>query len=228
MYGNYLEGFHYDVKKALSWNEFVFKFTAAAAGTEHVIVSQMASDRVFLITGDGSVDLSAARAEELAKDNKGQLDTARTNLKTALQTYFTDIPAVADGAKAIAFALSLGQVRDCAGVSLNWSKVGAANGNLCGGIENVSVPTYITDVALSASDELLLDDGSTALSSAKTLVVMPEYGLVFGYIAVPDALFTAAALTFSAGTSDATASLADTIVNVPEASDILTFRALVK
>ena len=230
MYGNYFGNFNWDVVDAISWNEISLKMVAAAAGTEHALIGKQsaAGRRVFCITGDGAIDLSVARSLELVGDNQGAVSDEARRLATGMRTYFTNIPAVADGAQAIAFALSLGQISDVAGVALSWAKRGAAKGNLCGAIENVSSVVSIRDAALSGGNALLLDDGVTGLATSDTLVVMPKFGIVFGYIVVQDALFAAASLAFNQGTSDATAVLSNTIVNVPEAADILTLKAMIK
>jgi hypothetical protein len=206
--GIYKAGQYPEMDQALNWDEVVLKFTASAAGTKHELIGAqtVASSRVYFVTGDGTTDLSAADADALV-NRVGITETDEvSDLETGLRTYFTDIAAAADGAECFAFALSFGaQVKDCAAVTMERAAVASDGTNTYNRYELVDSAEILNSVSLSSSDELVKDDGSTAISSSDQLVVVPDYGLVFGLITLKDA---------GGG--------------IPAANDILTLRALVK
>lgn len=116
------------------WQCVELKFTAAAAGTVWSLIPEQrgASGKVRAVTGDGSVDLvTSAQAQEIVRPGSGSLSTEQTAIAAQLVTLLTNIPAAADGARAIVAVVGglsgLGKVL-CAEVS--WCGVGTSAANV--------------------------------------------------------------------------------------------------
>jgi hypothetical protein len=192
-FGNYATGARRDIV-GLFPSVLEVKFAASAAGTEHVIIAahRDAAAAVYAMTGNGTVDLSAARADDLVREEPlKELDTDRTNLKTGLQTYFTNIAAEADAAECYAFIMNVGvgAISDIVNAEWEWVSRAADGTSNVARCELVIRPLIVNDVALNSSNALLRDDGSTAIAVSNAtdqLVWYPNQGIIFGAFTAPD------------------------------------------
>lgn len=99
-----------------------FWFVASAAGTKHALVQvqQTAAPRVYLMTGTGAVSMLSSEAAAIVAltsptgyvpqsqnviYSDGSVTTLPSELQSSLVSYFAAIPAAADGASCIAFAI---------------------------------------------------------------------------------------------------------------------------
>lgn len=141
--------------------------TAKAAGTKWVPVAPQSSvaNLVWCMTGDGAIDMTAAEANLLVTGLDGKISSDQALLSSMLVTFFTNIPAAADGAKAIAFAVAgIGTREVLAARVTHMSASTAARNSACalltaGPAKKVSVlnaavvntPTYGTDLVCIAN-----------------------------------------------------------------------------
>lgn len=184
---NYVGSFS-GVQSSQDLKEVVFFLDAKAAGTEFAIktVQASAEDQVFLIQGDGSVDISDAKAGTICEDQLGDLGTARANLKTGLKTYLTNIPAAADGVDAIAFAFGGINHEDVLSVEVEWTTEGTAAANASTVLKRFGA-VVIDSVALNGSNALLKNDGTTAIAyGTDQLVAFPKQQVLFGAFTIAD------------------------------------------
>lgn len=191
---NYVGSFS-GVQSSQDLKEVVFFLDAKAAATEFAIKSVQASaePQVWVIQGDGAVDLADAKAETICEDQLGDLGTARANLKTGLKTYMTNIPAAADGAEALAFAFGGVNHEDILSVEIEWTTEGTTAANPSTVLKRFDA-VVIDEVALDGSNQLLKNDGSTAIAyGTDTLVAFPKYQVLFGAFTSPDVLDVPAA-----------------------------------
>lgn len=180
----------------------------AAAGTQSVLMTSQAgaASRQYLMVGNGSIDMTAAIAQGICINPNGtpitaSTETQRANLATGMVTYFTNIPAAADGAYCIAFAVGGLSCSSLYDVTLrNNRRTSTSAINSSDNLKNILAATVIggpgvvqpgnyTQVALNGSSAILLQDGSTALTyGTNTMVICPAYGVIFGAIAITDVL----------------------------------------
>ncbi len=207
-------GFSSDLDSALEQRSVRLVYQAfVAAGTRSVLsVAQAgAISRQYLMLGDGSIDMTSAIAQGICKGASGELITSasqtnQANLATGMVTYFTNIPAAADAAYCYAFAIGGLNCTDVFNVVLrNYKRASTAAINPSVQLINISAPTPIGGFALSqpgnnptitlnGSNQILLQDGSTALAYAtNSIVVCPAYGVIFGAIQITDVADAAAA-----------------------------------
>lgn len=118
------------VSESQNWTVLEFLFTGAAAGSPAVIAPQqaIAGGKVRLLVGDGAGDLlSAAQASVLVSPNSGQISVAQQAIADKLVVWGTNIPAVADGARCVAFVVGgLGGLGEVLAVELEHSVAPAA------------------------------------------------------------------------------------------------------
>lgn len=184
----------------LSYGAFV------AAGTQSVLISSQAqaTNRQFLMLGNASAGMSAAIATTICADVNGQPNTnpyesQRANLATGMVTYFTAIPAAADGAYCYGFAVGGLQCSDVYEVVLrNYRRTTTSAVNPADNIKNILAATPIGGVSLiqpgnqaaitlNGSNQILLRDGTTALTyGTNTIVIAPNYGVIFGALLITD------------------------------------------
>lgn len=159
------------------------KFTAAAAGTAWSLLPLQAgaAQKVRAFQGNASADLlTAAQATALVANEAGAqrpINAAETAaIATDLVTYFTDVPAAADGAKCLAFVIGgltgLGKVL-CAEIS--WNSIGTSAANT-------------SNLLRQASAVTVADSSTNPTISSNPLVFYPEVGVVAGVFAVSDVL----------------------------------------
>lgn len=184
-----------------------------AAGTQSVLsVSQArATKRQFLLVGNASASLTLASAQNLvAVPNDTPISNAyntnQANLAIGLVTYFTAVPAAADGAYCYAFAVGGLQCTDVYSVVLrNYRRASTSGSNPADDLINVNAATQIggpaltqpgnnPQIQLNGSNQILLQDGTTALTyGTNTVVVCPAYGVIFGALNITDATDVATA-----------------------------------
>lgn len=173
-----------------------------AAGTQSVLCSAQlgAAARQFLLVGNASAGMSSAIAQAICKNPNGSpitasTETQRANLATGMVTYFTAVPAVADGAFCLAFAigglvcknvldvrLTNRRYEDNSAVNPVTEYANIAAATPIGGFA-ISQPGNYPSIVLDGSSNILLQDGSTALAyGTHTIVVSPDYGVIFGAI----------------------------------------------
>jgi hypothetical protein len=160
------------------------KFTAAAAGTAWTLVplQQGAAAKVRAITGNASANLLSAGQAAAVVANEAGAERPVAAAETAaiaakLVTYFTAVPAAADGAKCLAFVIGglsgKGKVL-CAEVS--W-----------GGVSGTAAANAV--VLDRSSTTVTIAESSTSVSIASTPVVFyPSVGVIAGAIAIGDVL----------------------------------------
>jgi len=178
----------------------------SAAGTQSVLIpSQLsATARQYLMLGNGTVDMTTAIAQGICANPNGvpitaSTETQRFNLATGMVTYFTNIPAAADAAYCYAFAVGGLSVKLLNEVILrNYRRTSTSAVNPSDFIKNYAAATQIggpatvqpgnyVQISLNGSSQILLQDGSTALTyGTHTLVVCPAYGVVFGALQITD------------------------------------------
>lgn len=184
----------------------------SAAGTPVVLIPNMAAAtlRQFLMLGTGSASMSTTTARNLAKNPDGTpitmaTQSQRLNLATGLVTYFTNIPSTGDGNYCYGFGVGGVYCEDIVDVSLIRMKRGSSTTNTVSVIKNINTSVQIggpnrvqpgnqPTLALNGSNQILLQDGTTALSySTNTIVVCQPYGVIFGSIQTPDSTDAAGA-----------------------------------
>lgn len=184
----------------LSYGAFV------AAGTQSVLIPSQAqaTNRQFLMLGNASAGMSSVIATRITSDPNGQPNTSpyesqRANLATGMVTYFTAIPAAADAAYCYGFAVGGLQCNDVYEVILrNYRRTSTTAVNPADNIKNINTSTPIggpsltqpgnqQTISLNGSNQILLRDGTTALTyGTNTIVVCPAYGVIFGALAITD------------------------------------------
>lgn len=177
-----------------------------AAGTQSVLIQSQAraTNRQFLMLGNASAGMSLAIAQKIcapANDTPitSALDVNQANLATGMVTYFTSIPAAADGAYCYGFAIGGLECQDVYSVVLrNYRRTSTSAVNPSDNIINITAATPIGGFALTqpgnnpaitlnGSNQILLQDGTTALAyGTNTVVVCPAYGVIFGALAITD------------------------------------------
>ena len=173
-------------------------FTVVAAGTEFTLdVSQSSAIlSSWMIMGTGTTTLSATRAAQIV--GNGVNGTASTyipqtnrivyttgvstdvNSETiaGLQTYFTNIPAVADGARCIAFAVGGTDSVSCMRAQADFIKTSATGGEVVSSVvtsNGVGLGVRIKD----QTGTMLVTYAGNPLASCNTVV--------FGNFVLPDA-----------------------------------------
>lgn len=170
-----------------NWQCIELKFTAAAAGTPWSLLTEQlgASQKVRAVTGDGSVDLvTLAQAKALVANEAGSARPAQQTeldaIAADLVTLLTNVPAAADGARALVCVVGglsgLGKVL-CA--EFSWAGIGTGAANSAALVREAGpavVATSATSVALS--------DG---------IVFWPAAGACVVAAAIPDILDVPAA-----------------------------------
>ncbi len=184
----------------LSYGSFV------AAGTQSVLIpaQAQASKRQFLMLGNASAGMSLAIAQAIVNDPNDQpitspLESQRANLAVGMVTYFTAIPAAADGAYCYGFAVGGLLCTDTIEIVLrNYRRTTTSAVNPADNIKNINASTPIGGPALvqpgnqqilslNGSNQILLRDGTTALTyGTNTVVICPAYGVIFGALAITD------------------------------------------
>lgn len=185
---------HSGVSESQNWAEVEFHFTASAAGTKHALIAKQAAadQKVYFMTGDGSIDMTAAQAQAIARHPDGRsLSTDESELATGLVTYFTNIPAAADGAFCHAFAIGGLNASDILSAEIISCSQGTSAKNDAHRLVNFSAAVKLSGVSLNGSNALLKDDGSTAIAAGTDTLVCCN-GVVFGAIKSPDVLDTLA------------------------------------
>ncbi len=166
-------------------------FTASAAGTVHTLIAPQrgAASKVWAVTGDGSIDLTSAIAQSIVKSESGAaLSSEKSALATGLVTFFTNVPAAADGAKSVAFAvggIGCAQVVWAQLTIMSRASTSAANPSrslaLEAGAKVITVP-----VVLDGSSRILDDAGSAIALSSDSLVAIPGHHVLFGGFTLTD------------------------------------------
>lgn len=185
---------------SLSYSAFV------AAGTQSVLIPAMAqaTNRQYLMLGNGSTSMTTAIAQKIVDDPNGTsitspFESQRANLATGMVTYFTNIPAAADGAYCYAFAVGGLLCTDVVEVKIkNYRRTSTSAVNPADFIKNYTAATPIggpaliqpgnqPQIQLNGSNQILLRDGTTALTyGTNTVVVCPAYGVIFGAVNITD------------------------------------------
>lgn len=171
-----------------SFVELKFLLAASAAGTKHVLVAGQASaaKRLWLMTGDGSIDISASEANALVKGVNGEaLSAEAIAASTLVQNYLLNIPAAADAAKCVAFALGGVDVGQVLSVQLRIAGISssAANPERC--LRNVSGAKIVQPLV----------DSAPSYSSDTLVIVRPQLGpsVLMGSLSIADVLDVPAA-----------------------------------
>lgn len=180
----------------------------SAAGTQSVLIQSQAqaTKRQFLLLGNASASLSLANAQSIcAVPNETPISSAyntnQANLAIGMVTYFTAVPAAADGAYCYGFAVGGLNCKDVFSVVLrNYRRTSTSAVNPSDNIININPATPIGGfsltqpgnnaiIQLNGSNQILLQDGSTALTyGTHTVVVCPAYGVIFGALNITDIL----------------------------------------
>lgn len=200
-------GYSSSLNRALNSRSILLTYQAfVAAGTQSVLsVSQAeATNRQFLLLGNASAGLSLANAQKIvAVPNEtpisSPLNVNQANLAVGMVTYFTAVPAAADGAYCYGFAVGGLNCEDIYSVVLrNYRRTTTSAVNPSDNIINISAATPIggfaltqpgnnQQIQLNGSNQILLQDGTTALAyGTNTLVVCPAYGVIFGALNITD------------------------------------------
>lgn len=136
-------------------------FTTAAAGTPWtpILSQRAAAGKVLAVQGTGSYSVPTALINGLLESGDGVSNTTNAILvRTLLTTYWTNIPAAADAARAITFAVAGIAARDVVAARLIMS-TGATNArNHLGALLNVG-PLAVkkpTDTLVYATDTLAI------------------------------------------------------------------------
>ncbi len=179
----------------------------SAAGTQSVLIPAQASAKPwqYLMLGDGSIDMTLAIAKGICNNPDGSLITAPQNtnrlaLATGLVTYFTNIPAAADGAYCYAFAVGGLICEDVSYVKLsNYRRTTTSAVNPADIVINILPSTPLGGfpvtqpgnnpvITLDVSNNILEQDQLTAIAygSANSLCVVPAYGVIFGCLLITD------------------------------------------
>lgn len=195
------------LQTALSYSSLTLSYSAfVAAGTQSVLISSQAqaTPRQYLMLGNGSIDMTSAIATAIVADPNGQpntnpLESQRANLATGMVTYFTNIPAAADAAYCYAFAVGGLVCSDVVEIILrNYRRTSTSAVNPGDNIKNILAATPIggpalvqpgnqAKIELNSSNQILLRDGSTALTyGTNTVVICPAYGVIFGALQITD------------------------------------------
>lgn len=185
---------HAGVSDSQNYTVVEFLFTGSAAGTAHAINAKQApaAAKVWFLTGDGSADMSAAVANAIVQNADGRaLGAESQNLSTGLQTYFTNVPAAADGAYCHAFAIGGVGCTDILSAEIVIRTHSTAAKNSLAGPMNAGTSTVLHSVTLS-SGSLVDDAGNAIAAGTNTLVAVPQYGMCFGAVASPDVTDTIA------------------------------------
>ena len=116
-----------------NWQCIELKFTAAAAGTPWSLLvgQQEAASKVRAVTGDGAVDLvTSAQAQAICRPDSGQLSAEQTAIAADLVTLLTNVPAAADGARAVVAVIGgLSGLGKVLAAEVCWSSIGTAAAN---------------------------------------------------------------------------------------------------
>lgn len=171
------------VDDSQNWMKLEFHFTAAAAGTAWSLITaqQGCATKCRAATGDASFDLlTAAQAALMVKSDSGVISTEAQAIADDLVVYFTNIPAAADAAKAIAFCVGGLSGSDVLAARVSWTSVGTAAANSSMWLRNSARP-----VVASSS--------TAVVYGTDTLVVYPSVGVVAGAFTLSDALDVPAA-----------------------------------
>lgn len=202
-YGGYSHGLDAGTNQRsvkLTYNAFV------AAGTQSVLTPQQsqAVKRQWLLLGNASASLTLALAQSLVGTQNetpitAPLNVYANNLAIGMVTYFTAVPAAADGAYCYGFAIGGLQCKDVYNVVLrNYRRTTTSAVNPADNIININASTQIGGSAtaqpfneavinLNGSNQILLQDGTTALAyGTNTIVVCPAYGVIFGALNITD------------------------------------------
>lgn len=205
-------GFSSELNAALDQRSVRLSYQVlSSAGTQSVLIPAMAgaTPRQFMMVGNGTADMSLANAQSICLGPvngpiTSAYQTQRANLATGMVTYFTNIPAAADSAYVFAFAIGglncsdvfeavlrvYGQ-SDTVGVNYANIHKNYAAATVIGG-PAVSQPFGEPVINLNGSNQILLQDGTTALTyGTHTMVICPAYGVIFGAIRITDVLDTA-------------------------------------
>lgn len=182
---------------ATNTEEVKLLFTVTAANTEFTLDTSQSSvlATTWMIIGNGSTTLSAARAAQIvANATKGTASTyipqtnriAYTNgvstdidseTASGLQTYFTNIPAVADGARCIAFAVGGNNAFSCIRARAEFIKTSATGGDILSSVlssNGVGLGVRIKDQA-----------GNMLVTYAGNPLAVCN-GVIFGNFVLPD------------------------------------------
>lgn len=176
------------INESQNWQCLEFKLTAAAAGTPWTLLvgQQGAAEKVKAVTGDGAIDLlTLAQAQALVANDANSARAVRQAeldaIAADLVTYATNVPAAADGARALVAVIGgvsgLGQVL-CA--EIEWCGVGTAAANTCTRIRQVGPAVVATSATVTST-------------SATPLVVWPVGNVLAVAFAIPDVLDVPAA-----------------------------------
>lgn len=176
-------------------------FSAAAAGTAWSLITSQtaATNRVWAVTGNASYSMTTAIATGITQQpypqqlvSYPQLTTNIPNLITGMVTYFTAVPAAANGAFCLAFAIGGMQVSGIAYAQMTVVNQNSTSGvNSSRIIANSSGSTPLPhDIYLNGSNAILLDGsgGSHPIAyGTNTLLTASTQNVLFGSIAVTDA-----------------------------------------
>jgi len=200
-------GFSSAMDRALDQRSVKITYQAlSAAGTLSVpIVSQAeCTNRQFLLLGNASTSMTLARAQSICGPANGEPITSsdavnQANLATGMVTYFTAVPAAADAAYCYGFAIGGLNCVDVYSVVLrNYRRTTTSAVNPSDNLININAATPIggpgvtqpgnnAQISLNGSSQILLQDGTTALTyGTNTVVVCEAYGVIFGALNITD------------------------------------------
>lgn len=171
------------VDDSQNWMKLEFHFAAAAAGTAWSLITaqQGCATKCRAIQGNASADLlTAAQAQAMVKNDSGVISTEAQAIADDLVTYFTDVPAAADAAKAIAFCVGGLSGSDVLAARISWTSVGTAAANNSMWLRNSARPVVATS-------------STAVVYGTDTLVVYPSVGVVAGSFTLFDVLDVPAA-----------------------------------
>jgi len=159
--------------------------TAKAAGTKWVptALQSSAAPLIWCMTGDGAIDITAAEANALVTGADGKISSDQALLSSMLQTYFTNIPAAADGAKAIAFAVAGIGAREILAARLTHTTASTAARNTLGSLITQGPATKVSVVNSAVVNTPTF--GTNLINIANALV---GCNVVFGTFTLVDVL----------------------------------------
>lgn len=179
-------------------------FSSAGTLSVPIVTQAECTNRQWLLLGNASTSLTLARAQTICGPANGEPissadATNQANLAIGMVTYFTAVPAAADSVYCYGFAIGgLNCVDVITCVLRNYRRTSSSAVNPSDNLINYNAATPIggpgltqpgnnPQISLNGSNQLLLQDGTTALTyGTNTIVVCPAYGVIFGAFAVTD------------------------------------------
>lgn len=164
------------VGESQNWQQIELLFTAAAAGTPWTLLvgQQEAAAKVRAVVGDGSVDLvTSAQAQAICRPDSGQLSAEQTAIAADLVTLLTNVPAAADGARAVVAVVGgLSGLGKVLAAEASWSSAGTGAAN--------------SAMILREAGPAVVATSDTSVALSDGLAFWPAAGVAVVAFAIPD------------------------------------------